>query len=81
MSENREYPPELRVQSIYKGDTPYRNLGENVMTMKIRRKRGKDYIVIDTRPSKQIRKVKAKIERRQREIYTHFRSIEKVKKK
>jgi len=42
------------------------------MTMKVVRKRGKDYIVIDTRPSKRIRIAKALIEKRLREIHKHF---------
>lgn len=44
------------------------------MSMKIVRKRGKDYIVIDTRPSKRIRRAKAKTQKRMLEIHKHFHS-------
>jgi len=42
------------------------------MTMKIVRKKGKDHIVIDTRPSKTIRKAQKRIQKRMLEIHTHF---------
>lgn len=42
------------------------------MAMRIERRRGKDYIVIDTRPSKRIRKAKERINKRQKEICEHL---------
>lgn len=48
------------------------------MTMRIERRRGKDYIVIDTRPSKKIRRAKERINKRQKEIHKHFK--DRVKK-
>jgi len=37
-------------------------------------KKGKDYIVIDTRPSKRIRKAQRRHEKRKEEIRQHFRN-------
>ena len=42
------------------------------MSLKLVKKRGKLYFVIDTRPSKAIRRAKRRIERRMREIQKHF---------
>lgn len=43
------------------------------MTMHIERRRGKEYFVIDTRPSKRIRRAQERINKRQKEIYEHFK--------
>lgn len=48
------------------------------MTMHIEHRRGKDYLVIDTRPSKKIRKAQERINKRQKEIYQHFK--DRIKK-
>jgi len=42
------------------------------MSMKLVEKKGKLYLVIDTRPSKAIRRAKRRIEKRMREIHSHF---------
>jgi len=43
--------------------------------MRIERRRGKDYIVIDMRPSKRIRRAKDRINKRQKEIHDHFKKV------
>lgn len=42
------------------------------MSVKLVKKKGKLYFVIDMRPSKAIRRAKKRIERRMREIQRHF---------
>lgn len=43
------------------------------LTMKLTKRKGKLCLVIDTRPSKRIRKAKKRIRKRQLEIHDHFR--------
>jgi hypothetical protein len=42
------------------------------MTMKLVQKRGKDYFVIDTRPSKKMRAAKKRTQKRMLEIQDHL---------
>jgi len=51
------------------------------MTMRVERRRGKEYIVIDTRPSKRMRRAKDRINKRQREIHGHIKKRDKNERK
>jgi len=42
------------------------------MTITLKRKRGRLFFILDTRPSKKIRRAKTRIEKRMREIHQHF---------
>lgn len=42
------------------------------MVMRLKKRKGKVCIVIDTRPSKAIRKAEKRIQKRMREIYQHL---------
>jgi len=44
------------------------------MTVHVVRKKGKDYIVVDTRPSKRVRQAQRRNEKRLQEIHRHFRN-------
>jgi len=44
------------------------------MTVHVVRKKGREYIVVDTRPSKHIRQAQRRGEKRMQEIHSHFRN-------
>lgn len=71
--QNKNVLSQPRIQALAQTTRTYSFEKEAIeLSVKLVKKKGKLYFVIDMRPSKAIRRAKKRIERRMREIQRHF---------